>query len=157
MLIVALAIMTLYYHFMVQLPFSERWKLLEEEVVRPRNYERKQFECEGKCNPIYRYDMEPFSVSRYKMMQLFCNFFQDLYITPCLVDIYVIYLFFSMSCWYIHVIYLFFYLIDQVRRKDFWLLSTVVKLLKEFIPKLSHAADGLIFQVLGHKSLFCNF
>ncbi|KAG1363396.1 mRNA-capping enzyme [Cocos nucifera] len=78
----------------IKLPFSDRWKLLEEEVVRPRNYERKQFECEGKCNPIYRYDMEPFSV----------------------------------------------------RRKDFWLLSTVVKLLKEFIPKLSHAADGLIFQ-----------
>ncbi|XP_071721838.1 mRNA-capping enzyme subunit alpha-like [Rutidosis leptorrhynchoides] len=33
-----------------------------------------------------------------------------------------------------------------VRRKDFWLLSTVNKLLKEFIPKLSHEADGLIFQ-----------
>ncbi|XP_008787727.1 mRNA-capping enzyme-like [Phoenix dactylifera] len=78
----------------VKLPFADRWKLLEEEVVRPRNHERKQFECEGKCNSSYRYDMEPFSV----------------------------------------------------RRKDFWLLSTVVKLLKEFIPKLSHAADGLIFQ-----------
>ncbi|EEF34492.1 mRNA capping enzyme, putative [Ricinus communis] len=34
----------------------------------------------------------------------------------------------------------------EVRRKDFWLLSTVTKLLKEFIPKLSHDADGLIFQ-----------
>eukprot|EP00262_Sarcandra_glabra_P008363 TRINITY_DN2186_c0_g2_i1.p1 TRINITY_DN2186_c0_g2~~TRINITY_DN2186_c0_g2_i1.p1 ORF type:complete len:222 (-),score=36.45 TRINITY_DN2186_c0_g2_i1:347-919(-) len=34
----------------------------------------------------------------------------------------------------------------RVRRKDFWLLSTVTKLLKEFIPRLSHAADGLIFQ-----------
>ncbi|KAI7728393.1 hypothetical protein M8C21_026809 [Ambrosia artemisiifolia] len=31
----------------------------------------------------------------------------------------------------------------EVRRKDFWLLSTVTKLLKEFIPKLSHDADGL--------------
>ncbi|KAG6468043.1 hypothetical protein ZIOFF_072609 [Zingiber officinale] len=41
------------------LPFSERWKLLEEEVIRPRNYERKQLESEG--HPIYRYDMEPFS------------------------------------------------------------------------------------------------
>ncbi|XP_020104457.1 mRNA-capping enzyme-like isoform X2 [Ananas comosus] len=44
----------------IKLPFSERWKLLEEEIIRPRNYEKKQFECEGKCNPIYRYDMEPF-------------------------------------------------------------------------------------------------
>ncbi|WJX77031.1 mRNA guanylyltransferase [Trifolium repens] len=34
----------------------------------------------------------------------------------------------------------------RVRRKDFWLLSTVTKLLNEFIPKLSHDADGLIFQ-----------
>ncbi|XP_074578126.1 uncharacterized protein LOC141834687 isoform X1 [Curcuma longa] len=78
----------------MKLPFSERWKLLEEEVIRPRNYDRKQLEFEGKGHPIYRYDMEPFSV----------------------------------------------------RRKDFWFLSTVTKLLKEFIPRLSHAADGLIFQ-----------
>lgn len=35
-----------------------------------------------------------------------------------------------------------------MRRKDFWLLSTVNKVLKEFIPKLSHEADGLIFQVI---------
>ncbi|KAH1265811.1 mRNA-capping enzyme [Glycine max] len=34
----------------------------------------------------------------------------------------------------------------EVRRKDFWLLSTVTKLLKEFIKRLSHEADGLIFQ-----------
>ncbi|KAL6528628.1 hypothetical protein OROMI_029291 [Orobanche minor] len=34
----------------------------------------------------------------------------------------------------------------RVRRKAFWLLSTVTKLLKGFIPKLSHAADGLVFQ-----------
>ncbi|XP_027348894.1 mRNA-capping enzyme-like isoform X1 [Abrus precatorius] len=34
----------------------------------------------------------------------------------------------------------------RVRRKDFWLLSAVTKLLNEFIPKLSHDADGLIFQ-----------
>jgi mRNA-capping enzyme len=33
-----------------------------------------------------------------------------------------------------------------VRRKDFWLLSTVQKLLREFIKRLSHEADGLIFQ-----------
>ncbi|KAJ3688981.1 hypothetical protein LUZ61_018145 [Rhynchospora tenuis] len=78
----------------VKLPFSERWKLIEEEIVRPRNYDRKQFEVEGRSNPVYRYDMELFGV----------------------------------------------------RRKDFWLLSTVTKLLKEFIPRLSHEADGLIFQ-----------
>ncbi|KAI3840521.1 hypothetical protein MKX03_014220 [Papaver bracteatum] len=35
----------------------------------------------------------------------------------------------------------------RVRRKDFWLLPTVTKLLKGFIPKqLSHEADGIIFQ-----------
>ncbi|KAI3888786.1 hypothetical protein MKX03_017429 [Papaver bracteatum] len=35
----------------------------------------------------------------------------------------------------------------RVRRKNFWLLSTVTKLLQRFIPKrLSHEADGLIFQ-----------
>lgn len=77
----------------VKLPFSERWKLLEDEVIRPRNYERQLFEA-GKINMFYRYDMEPFSV----------------------------------------------------RQKGFWLLSTVTKLLKEFIPNLCHEADGLIFQ-----------
>ncbi|KAG6503643.1 hypothetical protein ZIOFF_035960 [Zingiber officinale] len=45
----------------MKLPFSERWKLLEEEVIRPRNYERKQLESDSKGHPIYRYDMEPFS------------------------------------------------------------------------------------------------
>ncbi|XP_010553078.1 PREDICTED: mRNA-capping enzyme-like isoform X2 [Tarenaya hassleriana] len=34
----------------------------------------------------------------------------------------------------------------RVRRKDFWLLSAVEKVLKGFIPSLSHEADGLIFQ-----------
>lgn len=34
-----------------------------------------------------------------------------------------------------------------MRRKGFWLLSTVTKLLRKFIPGLSHASDGLIFQV----------
>jgi mRNA-capping enzyme len=79
----------------LQLPFSERWRLLEDEIIRPRYYEKKQFESGVKSNPMYKYDMELFSV----------------------------------------------------RRKDFWLLSTVTKLLKEFIPSLSHDADGLIFQV----------
>ncbi|KAJ4762245.1 mRNA-capping enzyme [Rhynchospora pubera] len=78
----------------VRLPFSERWKLIEEEIVKPRNFERKLFEVEGRSNPVYRYAMELFGV----------------------------------------------------RRKDFWSLSTVTKLLKELIPQLSHEADGLIFQ-----------
>lgn len=78
----------------VKVPFSERWRLLEEEVIRPRNNEKKNIEREGKGNLTYRYEMEPFGV----------------------------------------------------RRKDFWLLSTVGKLLKGFIPSLSHASDGLIFQ-----------
>ncbi|KAJ1437341.1 Nucleic acid-binding, OB-fold [Sesbania bispinosa] len=73
----------------VQRPFYERWRMLEKEVIEPRNQERFQSK-----NLYYRYDMEPF----------------------------------------------------RVRRKAFWLLSTVTKLLNEFIPKLSHDADGLIFQ-----------
>ncbi|XVE61593.1 hypothetical protein DITRI_Ditri06bG0053000 [Diplodiscus trichospermus] len=72
----------------IELPFHERWKMLEKEVIWPRNYERQS------RNSYYRYELEPF----------------------------------------------------KVRRKDFWLLSTVNKVLKEFIPKLSHEADGLIFQ-----------
>lgn len=74
----------------VERPFYERWKMLEKEVIEPRNYERTY----QSRNSYYRYDLEPF----------------------------------------------------RVRRKDFWLLSTVTKLLKEFIPRLSHAADGLVFQ-----------
>ncbi|KAK1377559.1 hypothetical protein POM88_024303 [Heracleum sosnowskyi] len=46
----------------------------------------------------------------------------------------------------------------RVSRKDFWLLSTVTKLLKGFILKLSHNADGLVFQVetLPLKKLMCH-
>ncbi|KDO42158.1 hypothetical protein CISIN_1g005672mg [Citrus sinensis] len=76
----------------IERPFYERWKMLEKEVIEPRNYERHNIYQSR--NPYYRYDLEPF----------------------------------------------------RVRRKDFWLLSTVNKLLKEFIPKLSHDADGLVFQ-----------
>ncbi|MBA0848723.1 hypothetical protein Goshw_006212 [Gossypium schwendimanii] len=76
----------------IERPFYERWKMLEKEVIEPRNYERHNI-YQGR-NPYYRFDLEPF----------------------------------------------------RVRRKDFWLLSTVNKVLKEFIPKLSHEADGLIFQ-----------
>ncbi|XP_027334116.1 mRNA-capping enzyme-like isoform X2 [Abrus precatorius] len=76
----------------IERPFYERWKMLEKEVIEPRNQERHNIYQSR--NPYYRYDLEPF----------------------------------------------------RVRRKDFWLLSTVTKLLKEFIKRLSHEADGLIFQ-----------
>ncbi|KAJ6992975.1 mRNA-capping enzyme [Populus alba x Populus x berolinensis] len=76
----------------IERPFHERWKMLEREVIEPRNSERQNIYQSR--NPNYRYDLEPF----------------------------------------------------RVRRKDFWLLSTVTKVLKEFIPRLSHDADGLIFQ-----------
>ncbi|KAL9263194.1 mRNA-capping enzyme-like protein, partial [Drosera capensis] len=94
-----------------ELPFYERWKLLEKEVVEPRNLERgiimeywnredaerrliEQERAEQNINFHYRYDMEEF----------------------------------------------------RVRRKDFWPLSTAPKILKKFIPTLSHQSDGLIFQ-----------
>ena len=57
----------------------------------------------------------------------------------------------------IYLCILLYYLIWQVRRKDFWLLSTVTKLLKGFIPNLSHDADGLIFQVLKRLEPVSNF
>ncbi|TQD99326.1 hypothetical protein C1H46_015115 [Malus baccata] len=77
---------------LVELPFHERWKMLEKEVIEPRNMERDTLS--RSVEPYYRYDLELFSV----------------------------------------------------RRKGFWLLSTVNKLLRKFIPGLSHASDGLIFQ-----------
>ncbi|XP_031127118.1 mRNA-capping enzyme-like isoform X1 [Ipomoea triloba] len=84
--------MALNYMSVTERPFHERWKMIEKEVIEPRNYERCHI-YQSK-NPYYRYELEPF----------------------------------------------------RVRRKDFWLLSAVTKVLKEFIPKLSHEADGLIFQ-----------
>ncbi|KAF5953668.1 hypothetical protein HYC85_006524 [Camellia sinensis] len=87
-------LMAINYVSVIERPFYERWKMLEKEVIEPRNHERQHM-YESR-NPYYRYDLEPF----------------------------------------------------RVRRKDFWLLSTVNKLLKEFIRRLSHEADGLIFQVL---------
>lgn len=76
----------------IERPFNERWKMIEKEVIEPRNAERRSIESTQKF--YYRYDWEPF----------------------------------------------------RVRRKDFWLLSAVTKVLKDFIPKLSHDSDGLIFQ-----------
>ena len=111
----------------MQLPFSDRWKLLEDEIIRPRIYERKQFETGLKGNPSYRYDLELFSVPKSRCIIIF------------------------ISLWYnvqwITINWSIIFGFYQVRRKDFWLLSTVKKLLKEFIPALSHESDGLIFQV----------
>ncbi|XP_031276098.1 mRNA-capping enzyme [Pistacia vera] len=84
--------MALNHVSVIERPFYERWKMLEKEIIEPRNIERHSIYSSK--NPYYRYDLEPF----------------------------------------------------RVRRKDFWLLSTVTKLLTEFIPRLSHDADGLIFQ-----------
>lgn len=44
-----------------QRPFYERWKLLEKEVIEPRNIERQHMYQSP--NPYYRYDLEPFRVS----------------------------------------------------------------------------------------------
>ncbi|KAJ0088719.1 hypothetical protein Patl1_31709 [Pistacia atlantica] len=44
----------------------------------------------------------------------------------------------------------------QVRRKDFWLLSTVTKLLTEFIPRLSHDAGWPYFSGQNLICVECN-
>ncbi|KAM7271644.1 hypothetical protein ACFE04_030858 [Oxalis oulophora] len=72
---------------LIEHPFYERFKMVEEEVIEPRNLEKR-------LNTHYNYDLEPF----------------------------------------------------RVRRKNFWLLSTFDKVLKNFIRDLSHEADGLIYQ-----------
>ncbi|KAI5065958.1 hypothetical protein GOP47_0018582 [Adiantum capillus-veneris] len=80
-------IMMLNHEPLVQLPFHERWKRIQRDVIEPRTIDRQ-------TNTWYSYEAEPFTV----------------------------------------------------RRKDFWLLSTTEKLLHSFIKRLSHEADGLIFQ-----------
>ncbi|KAL5205607.1 hypothetical protein ABZP36_033816 [Zizania latifolia] len=87
-------LMALHSHSKIKLLFSDRWKLLEDEIIRPLNHDKGQFDSGVKGSPSYRYDMELFSV----------------------------------------------------RRKDFWPLSAVNKILKEFIPNLCHESDGLILQ-----------
>ncbi|KAF3638817.1 putative pentatricopeptide repeat-containing protein, chloroplastic-like [Capsicum annuum] len=84
--------MALNHVSVIERPFYERWRMINKQVIGPRNYERQHIYQSR--NPYYSYELEPF----------------------------------------------------RVRRKEFHLLSTVTKLLKEFIPKLSHEADGLIFQ-----------
>lgn len=75
-----------------KLPLHERLMLIEDEVIKPRNYERDLL-CKGD-NAYYQYDLEPF----------------------------------------------------EVRRKEFYHLSASTKLVKEFLPFLSYATDGLLFQ-----------
>ncbi|KAI3869434.1 hypothetical protein MKX03_020988 [Papaver bracteatum] len=76
----------------IEKPFGERWKMLEEQVIGPRNLESR---CISQStNPCYRYESEPF----------------------------------------------------RVEIKEFWLLTEITDCLKEFIPKILHGSDGLIFQ-----------
>jgi mRNA-capping enzyme len=56
----------------MQLPFAERWRLIEDEIIRPRYNERKQFESGAKSSPMYRYDMELFSVNLSKRAKFSC-------------------------------------------------------------------------------------
>lgn len=44
----------------MQMPFYERWKLLEKEVIEPRNMEREALS--KSASPYYIYDLEPFGV-----------------------------------------------------------------------------------------------
>jgi hypothetical protein len=41
----------------MQLPFSERWEMLEDEIIRPPRYyhEKKQFESGAKSDRLYKY------------------------------------------------------------------------------------------------------
>jgi len=54
----------------MQLPFSERWEMLEDEIIRPCYHEKRQFESGAKSNPLYKYDMELFSVLASSTSQL---------------------------------------------------------------------------------------
>ncbi|KAL6201688.1 hypothetical protein ACLB2K_025400 [Fragaria x ananassa] len=79
----------------VEWPFLERSRKIEEQVIQPRTNDQRRVYYESRNNvPDYRYDLEPF----------------------------------------------------KVRMKGFWPLSKVNKILKKLIPKLSHDADGVIFQ-----------
>jgi mRNA-capping enzyme len=68
---IALVCSAFLFNLWMQLPFSDRWKLLEDEIIRPRTYERKQFETGLKGNPSYRYDLELFSVPKSRRTILF--------------------------------------------------------------------------------------
>ena len=61
----------------MQLPFSERWRMLEDEIIRPRYHEKKQFESGAKSNPLYKYDMELFSVSDSKTSVIIFHFHES--------------------------------------------------------------------------------
>ncbi|XP_016502326.2 uncharacterized protein LOC107820538 isoform X1 [Nicotiana tabacum] len=65
-----------------ELPFHHRLMLIEDEVIRPRNFEREfLFTC---VNPYYQYDMEPFEVRRkdFYLMSAASKLIKD--ITPSL-------------------------------------------------------------------------
>ena len=52
----------------LQRPFHERWKLLEKEVIEPRNSERQYIYTSR--NSYYRYDLEPFRVREENLLSL---------------------------------------------------------------------------------------
>ncbi|KAK7826784.1 mrna-capping enzyme [Quercus suber] len=140
----------------IELPFYERWKMLEKEVIEPRNYERANvLQCR---NPYYRYDLEPFRVRRKdfwllstvnKVLELKLSHESDelpFYERWKMLEKEVIEprnyeranVLQCRNPYYRYDLEPF-----RVRRKDFWLLSTVNKVLE---LKLSHESDGLIFQ-----------
>lgn len=55
--------------YLAQRPFHERWKMIEKEVIEPRNYERCHI-YQSK-NPYYRYELEPFRVCFMSSRQIF--------------------------------------------------------------------------------------
>eukprot|EP00256_Glycine_max_P069015 XP_025983610.1 mRNA-capping enzyme isoform X2 [Glycine max] len=54
----------------IERPFYERWKMLEKEVIEPRNHERHNIYQSR--NPYYRYDLEPFREERL-LVALYCH------------------------------------------------------------------------------------
>lgn len=77
-LLMNLSCMLFFFHFtafyifgslpILQRPFYERWKMIEKEVIEPRNQERRSMDLHGK--PPYRYDLEPFRVRRNHILGL---------------------------------------------------------------------------------------
>lgn len=63
---------------LLQRPFYERWKMLEKEVIEPRNYERHHIYQSR--NPYYRYDLEPFRVRKWGLLTL--QYICDLSLCP---------------------------------------------------------------------------
>lgn len=70
---------------LVQRPFYERWKMLEKEVIEPRNQERHSIYQSR--NPYYRYDLEPFRAC-ISSLNLLVEYFELHFIFPPLMAYY---------------------------------------------------------------------